>query len=39
LVDGDELADKLKELSLGVVTEMVPRVVVKEEWFGGLAVG
>jgi restriction system protein len=37
LVDGDELADKLKELSLGVVTEMVPRVVVKEEWFGGLA--
>ena len=39
LVDGDELADKLKELSLGVMTEMVPRVVVKEEWFGGLAVG
>ncbi len=39
LVDGDELADKLKELSLGVVTEMVPRVIVKEEWFGGLAVG
>jgi restriction system protein len=39
LVDGDELADKLKELSLGVLTEMVPRVVVKEEWFGGLAVG
>ena len=38
LVDGDELADKLKELSLGVMTEMVPRVVVKEEWFGGLAV-
>ena len=39
LVAGDELADKLKELSLGVLTEMVSRVVVKEEWFGGLAVG
>jgi restriction system protein len=38
LVDGDELAEKLKELSLGVVTEMVPRVVVKEDWFRGLAV-
>jgi restriction system protein len=33
LVAGDELADKLKELSLGVLTEMVPRLVVKEDCF------
>jgi len=33
LVDGDELADKLKELSLGIETEFVQRVKVDEEWF------
>lgn len=33
LVDGDELADKLKEMSLGVTTEMVEHVVVDEDWF------
>jgi len=33
LVDGDELADKLKELGLGVATEMVERVSVNAEWF------
>jgi restriction system protein len=37
LVDGDELADKLKELSMGVMTEMVPRVVVNPTWFEGLS--
>jgi restriction system protein len=37
LVDGDELAEKLKELSLGVTTELVPRVVVNPEWFVGLS--
>ena len=37
LVDGDELAEKLKELSLGVTTELVPRVVVDLDWFAGLA--
>jgi restriction system protein len=36
-VDGDELAEKLKELSLGVTTELVPRVVVNPEWFEGLS--
>lgn len=36
LVDGDELAEKLKELALGVTTELVPRVVVQREWFEGL---
>jgi restriction system protein len=39
LVDGDELAEKLKELSLGVTTELVPRVVVNPEWFEGLSHG
>lgn len=39
LVDGDELAEKLKELSLGVTTELVPRVVVQLEWFEGLSHG
>jgi restriction system protein len=36
LVDGDELAEKLKELSLGVTTELEPRVVVNPEWFKNL---
>lgn len=39
LVDGDELAEKLKELSLGVTTELVPRIVVHPEWFEGLSHG
>lgn len=33
LVDGDELADKLKELRLGVETRVVKRTVVDENWF------
>jgi len=33
LVDGDELAKKLKELDLGVETELVEQVQVDEEWF------
>mgnify|MGYP000642084012 CR=1 FL=1 len=33
LVDGDELAEKLKELSLGVKTELVERISVDETWF------
>lgn len=33
LVDGDELADKLKELGLGLETELVEKVEVDEEWF------
>ena len=39
LVDGDELAEKLKELSLGVTTELVPRVVVHPDWFVGISNG
>lgn len=33
LVDGDELSEKLKELSLGVRTEMVERISVDAAWF------
>jgi restriction system protein len=39
LVDGDELAEKLKELSLSVTTELVSRVVVHPEWFEGSSKG
>lgn len=33
LMDGDQLADKLKELHLGIKTEMVDRVEVDADWF------
>ena len=33
LIDGQLLAEKLKELDLGVETEMVENVVVKPDWF------
>ncbi|MCE1239162.1 MAG: restriction endonuclease [Azonexaceae bacterium] len=33
LVDGDELAEKLKELGLGVKTELVERVDIDPNWF------
>ena len=33
LMDGDQLADKLKELHLGIKTEMVESVDVDVEWF------
>jgi len=33
LVDGDELAEKLKEMGLGVETEVVEEVNVDEQWF------
>jgi restriction system protein len=33
LMDGDQLADKLKELRLGINTEMVENVHVDSEWF------
>ena len=33
LIDGNELAEKLKELSLGVEVEMVEKVNIKTEWF------
>lgn len=36
LVDGDDLAEKLKELALGVNTELVERVVIDAQWFENL---
>ncbi len=36
LVDGDEIAEKLKELALGVKTELVERISVDETWFESL---
>ena len=33
LIDGDQLADKLKELNLGIKTEMVEEVSVNRDWF------
>jgi restriction system protein len=36
LVDGEQLAEKLKELKLGVQTEMIEKVIVNREWFSDL---
>ncbi len=33
LMDGEQLANKLKELSLGIKTQMVENVEIDEEWF------
>ena len=33
LIDGNELAEKLKDLGLGVEVEMVEKVSIKHEWF------
>lgn len=33
LVDGEELAEKLRDLELGVRTEVVEKVEIEEEWF------
>lgn len=36
LIDGNILAEKLKELGLGVKTEMVEEVSIDKEWFKGI---
>ena len=36
LIDGNSLAEKLKELELGVKTEMVEEVSINKEWFKGI---
>ncbi len=33
LVDGDELADKLRELELGMKIELVEKIIIDESWF------
>lgn len=36
LVDGDQLAEKLKEFQLGIKTEMIEQVTIDKEWFKNL---
>ncbi len=36
LVDGEQLADKLKEFQLGVQTEMVEQVTINKDWFANI---
>ena len=36
LVDGEQLAEKLKELQLGLHTEMIEKVTVDKDWFTNL---
>jgi restriction system protein len=36
LIDGDALCDILKNLNLGVATEMVEKVTIDSSWFNGL---
>jgi restriction system protein len=36
LMDGNELAQKLKDLGLGVKIETVERVEVNKDWFSGI---
>lgn len=36
LVDGDQLADKLKEFGLGIKTETVEKITVDIDWFSNL---
>lgn len=36
LIDGNELAEKIKELRLGVKIEMVEKVTINKEWFNVL---
>lgn len=36
LVDGEQLAEKLKELQLGIKTEMIEKITVNKDWFTNL---
>ena len=36
LVDGEHLAEKLKEFGLGIKTEMIEKVTVDKQWFRNL---
>lgn len=36
LVDGEQLAEKLKQLQLGIMTEMIEKVTIDKEWFTNL---
>ena len=36
LVDGDQLAEKLKEFQLGIKTRMIEKVTIEKDWFSNL---
>ena len=36
LIDGDDLAEKLRELGLGIRVEMVEKVTIDDDWFRNL---
>ena len=36
LVDGDQLAEKLKEFQLGINTQMIEKVTIDKDWFSNL---
>ena len=36
LVDGDQLAEKLKEFQLGIKTQMIEKVTIEKDWFSNL---
>jgi restriction system protein len=36
LVDGDQLAEKLKEFQLGIKTKMIEKVTIDKDWFSNL---
>lgn len=33
LIDGDDLADKLKDLNLGISIELIEKVIIDKDWF------
>ena len=33
LIDGNDLAEKLKELKLGIKTEMIEKIIIDDDWF------
>ena len=35
-VDGEQLAEKLKEFQLGIKTEMIEKVTLDKDWFSNL---
>ena len=35
-VDGEHLAEKLKELQLGINTQMIEKVTINKDWFANL---
>lgn len=36
LIDGEQLADKLKEFELGVKTQMIEEVTIEKDWFANI---